>query len=284
MDAKLQAGLESLKSEMNSRLEVRLREATESLKAGIEATIQNEILGVNSRFESAIETRLSSADSRFRTEIASHSELTIRTLRGEIERQNAASNSSLQAEIRTGLQAEREWVRTALRPVVRDIPLRGSPLDGIIAFLERRSGGNVIDKEIIAAGPGSNPRNAFDFHNLDSRYYHETDTSEQWLAIDFKDMRIHATDYAVQVYPHACCGPKSWFLEGSDDGNTWFTLDRRTGRSKESDTMQPSTFSVTCPKYCRHLRFRKTEGWHDGRCGSFGIVAIEFFGSISGVH
>jgi hypothetical protein len=291
IDSKLGAGLESLKSEMNSRLELRLREETESLKAGIETIIRNEIARVNSKFQSAIETQLSSTDSRFRTETANQSELTIRTLRGEIEQQNAATNSRLKSEIerqcavvsssiRTELQGEREWVRKATR--FTHIPLRGSPLDGIIAFLERRSGGNVIEKGILSAGPGDDPKNAFDFHNLGSKYHHQTGNSEQWLAIDFKDMRIHVTDYSVQFHPHRICGPKSWFLEGSDDGDTWITLDTRTGRSQSQDTTQPSTFSVTTPQLCRHLRFRKTEGWHHGPCNNFGLVAIEFFGYISG--
>jgi hypothetical protein len=295
MDSKLEAGLENLNSEMNFQLEVRLREETESLKVGIESTIRNEIAGVNSTFQSAIDSQLSSAVSRFRTEFqaesATQSELAVRTLRSEIEKHILSVNSSLKVElenqcaivsstIRTELQGEREWVRKVM--TVRHLPLGGSPLDGIISFLEHRAGGNVIVREIVTAGPGTDPRNAFDFHNLGSKYYHQTGNSEQWLAIDFKDMRIHVTDYSVQVHAHRTCGPKSWFLEGSDDGDTWFTLDTRTGRSQSQDTAHPSSFLVATPQLCRHLRFRKTEGWHDGTCDNFGLVAIEFFGWISG--
>jgi hypothetical protein len=294
MDSKLRAGLESLKCDVNSCAEVRLREETESLKSQIDSKIRTEIEGVNSKFESAIETRLSSADSRFRTEFesesAKQSELTARTLRGEIEKQVSDTNSSLKVEIerqcglvsstmRTELQGEREWVRKATR--FTHVALGGSPLDGIIAFLERRSGGNVIEKGIVSAGPGNTPKNAFDFHNLESGYYHCA-SADQWLAIDFKDMGIHVTDYSVQLHPNGGCGPKSWCLDGSDDGDTWFTLDTRTGRSQSQDTARPSTFSVATPHYCHHLRFRKTEGWHDGCCNGFTIVAIEFFGYISG--
>jgi hypothetical protein len=272
-ETNLRKGLEEMKSTINSRFEVRLREETESLKVGI----RNEIGTINSRFEST--------ESRFRTETANRAELTVGALRGEIGNQIAATKSSFKSEIenrcaavlsaiRTELREEQEWVRKYI-PFTY-VPLRASPLDGIIAFLERRAGGNVIDKDIIAATPGNNSRNAFDFHNTESYSSHNHDP-EQWLAIDFKEMRVYVTEYSFRARPGATCNPRSWFLEGSQDGVTWFTLDAKRDRSELRAGTEPSTFSVSTPQYCRHLRFRKTRAWHDG-CSYLEVTSIDFFG------
>jgi hypothetical protein len=281
---------------LNGRIDevqVRLRGETESVKAGIESIIRNEIATVKSNCDSVIRTQLASAESRIRTETAKESEATLRTLRGEMEKQRSDTNSSFQsgiekqcasvsAAIRTELVQEREWVIGLVAPVVRHLPLRGSPLDGIIAFLETRCGGNVVDKGIVAVGPAPNPRNVFDFHDVTTIYRHENDP-DQWVAVDFKEMRVQVTDYSVQT--HVWSGqddPKSWFLEGSDDGRTWVTLNAQTNRSELRDNSRPSTFSVSISRYCRHLRFRKTEGWQDGS-EFLDLTAIEFFGVLTGI-
>jgi hypothetical protein len=337
MEAKLQIGLENLKSEMNARLEDRLRAETGSLRAGIESTIRTEIEGVHSRFEAAIrgetlsmdaklqqglddlkldtnsrfestirneiasvntrcelvDTRLSATESRFLTETASQSELTVRTLRDEIERQSAATNSRLQSEIgrqcaevstaiRAELKDEREWVRKALAPGVRCIPLGDSPLDGIFAFLRRKCNGNVVENDVIAASPGTTVRKAFDLHDSDSCHYHSRDP-DQWLAIDFRKMRVQVSDYSVQtLHGQEQHAPRSWVFEGSDDGATWLALDTRTGQSELQDSTRPWTFPVATQRYGQYLRFRKTEGFHSN-CSFLYITAIEFHGLISGL-
>jgi E3 ubiquitin-protein ligase HECTD1 len=153
------------------------------------------------------------------------------------------------------------------------------PLDGAIALLKRRCGGNVIDKGVIVAGPGSNSRSAFDFQNSSSLYCHNQ-SGEQWLSIDFKQMRIYPTDYSIRPRGDRC-NPRSWILEGSSDGSTWFTLDVRADQEQLRRRTEVFSFSVSTPRLCQHLRLRKIAAFHDS-CTYLELTAIEFYGFIFG--
>jgi hypothetical protein len=271
MESSLRTGLDNLRSEMNSRVECRLREEVGSLKLSLESTIQGEIVGANSKLDLAV--------AAIRDEIQKESAATDSRLKSVIQSQCDGVSSS----IRTELQQERAAVRQALGWTY--IPHREASLDGIIAFLRRRFGGNLVAKKIVAAGPGVNPDGAFDFDGPKSFYHHtlEASGSSQYLAIDFKQMRIQITHYSLQVPArNESCVPKSWLLEGSADGNAWFILDTKTDRPELKDMTQAHTFSIANPRYCRHVRFRKTEGWH-ASCSRLFIAAIEFFGYLSGL-
>jgi hypothetical protein len=199
-----------------------------------------------------------------------------------LERQFEAECTCTANVIRSELRDEQERLKRTLRPLGGFVVQKDSPFDGILSWLGRRSGGNVIDQGIIGAGPGGNPRNAFDFDNLSSYYDHCHDP-DQWLSIDFKQMQVYLTDYSVQANPRdGECLPKSWVLEGSNDSVTWFTLDTKTNREALRNTARALTFTVSNPRMCRQVRYRKTCGMHD-RCLFFYLTAIEFFGSVSGL-
>jgi hypothetical protein len=108
-----------------------------------------------------------------------------------------------------------------------------SQQDGIISYLTKRSGGHVIDRNIVSITASS-------IHHLQSwPFRHVADFENQncfgtnnganlWICYDFNDMQIKVTDYSI----HSRRGDDghhlySWTLEGSQDGLKWVKIDDR---------------------------------------------------------
>jgi hypothetical protein len=280
---------------VDDKAESRLRVEIAAMKELFESRIRAESSGITSRFKGAIESPLSAVVSRLQTEIQNQAGATMMTLREEIQTQQGITESKFTSEIdqrcsgfstaiRAELEEERRFVRTALMPLGTSIPQGDAPIDGIIAWLSRKCGGNVVDKGVVIAGPAENPRNAFDYQNTTSHYCHQQGPPHgPWLSIDFKKMRVHITAYSIQANSRVPnCAPNAWVLEGSDDGTTWFPLDTRTDRNELQDTSRAFTFSVATPRPCNHLRFRKTSGCDSPVCSNLFLTAIEFFGVVWG--
>jgi hypothetical protein len=122
-----------------------------------------------------------------------------------------------------------------LRKEFRPNPESG--LEGIIACLTRKHGGNVHDKEIVIItakppsgfgfgqpqgfGFGSTPRHPKFLADLESRTgYCSRCEPGQWICWDFKDLRVFPTHYAIKT----CSGsladhPPSWTCGGRPSGD-----------------------------------------------------------------
>jgi hypothetical protein len=158
----------------------------------------------------------------------------------------------------------------------------GSPLDGIIAELTRRHGGNVHARGIVTVSASSvysssyPVQNAVDFDQ--QTIFHSTSALNQWLCYDFKARRIELTDYSIAADPGYLL--RCWIVEGSDDGSSWTVLDERKD-NRDADSNHPiATFSVEGRMKCRYLRLRQT-----GRCANNSdylvLYGFEVFGAIT---
>jgi outer membrane murein-binding lipoprotein Lpp len=292
IESKFQTELRALTAATDARFAAQIAEQGAALNARFQALVKQEITSIDSKFGSALQSQISAAEARIQKDLRAQSSTAIAHCESEIQKQAAATISRLESAsadggarnvemIRVELREQSERLRSEIRPLIF-LLLHDSPLDGIIAWLGRRCDGNVIDKSVIVASPGKNPRSVFDYQDSNTYYYHNHGPY-QWLAIDFQQMRVYATDYSIRAHPvDATCIPKSWVLEGSNDGTAWFPLDTRTDCAELRDTSLAFTFTVSNPRLCRHLRFRKTEGWHDGCTGLY-LMAIEFFGVVTGI-
>jgi hypothetical protein len=190
---------------------------------------------------------------------------------------------ALESKIQTAVQRERDWVVTQLNLTVACPYDEDGSLRGIISYLTQACGGNVVDKGVIGVdgSPGRNPRNAFDFQNKDSYYFHQAH-SEQWLIVDFRERRIVPTHYSIRgsTYYEGMCAPKSWVLEGALEGDNWVELDRQETEGQVRDATRAFTFMVSNRQSCKRLRFRKTSGCHTP-CDYLLLTALEFFGRVS---
>jgi hypothetical protein len=299
MDSRFQNEIRTFTTATEARIDERMRRQAEELKARFDDRMKKQAEELKERFEAFVLQEIGSRDAALQSEIAAvegrvRADLQSQSGRceSEIQRQAAETVSRFEAAIAARSRADADAMRVELReqdgrlrreilPLGTLVPLRDSPLDGVIAWLGRRCGGNVIDKNVIVAGPGWHPRRAFDFQNSISQYVHEC-SSEQWLETDFKQMRVCATDYSIRSSGsyHA---PASWTLEGSADGVAWFALDTRTDQAQLCGSTDVFSFSVSDPRLCRHLRFRKTGcALCSSNCSSLYLTAFEVYGVVFG--
>jgi hypothetical protein len=154
---------------------------------------------------------------------------------------------------------EQRYVEVVSHPFRPD-----APLDGIIADLTKRCGGNVHDRRVIkvtessyhAEFPG---KNAVDL--LVDSYYLSLNSPEAWICYDFKNMRIKPTHYTIRSRHDAGPGathPKSWVIEGSLDGATWTELDRKENNRDLSGRNKIKTFEMAQIAKVKLLRLKQT--------------------------
>ena len=162
-----------------------------------------------------------------------------------------------------------------------------SAFDGIIAYLTKNCGGNVHDKgavEITASSVWDNtstfhPKNAADLGT--GSFFCSKNEPNSWICYDFKKLRVTPKRYSVRT--HSGSGfPRSWKVEGSEDGNTWITLDYRPDSDDLNGNLRAQTFNIFYTKEAyRFLRFRQlSRNWNDN--DHLIIESLEFFGILEG--
>jgi hypothetical protein len=159
------------------------------------------------------------------------------------------------------------------------------PLNGIIAYLTRKSGGNVHGKGIVTItgckersdGPA---KNAADL-TVDS-YFCSLNEPNQSLCYDFKNMGVRPTHYSIR----SCFGGrvnyhnlKDWVIEGSNDGQSWVEVDCRENNNELNDRNVTRTFSTARQELVHMIRLRQTGLDHNGH-HHIVISSFEIFGSL----
>jgi predicted nuclease with TOPRIM domain len=158
------------------------------------------------------------------------------------------------------------------RPTGRPIPsqlLRPfhqgvAPLDGIIRYLWGSSGPWVADnRHVRIVGMDAKGR-PFSAHELEDSYSDDYWVSPpgtaSYLLFDFKRRNVTVTHYTLASRPSLVCRslraihPTQWRLQGSNDEETWQTLDMRS--SKDLDGAGKfGTFALKQAATFRFLRF-----------------------------
>jgi outer membrane murein-binding lipoprotein Lpp len=172
---------------------------------------------------------------------------------------------------------------------------REKPLDGIIAYLTAKCGGNVHDAGIVELTPSSIEGDNLDHRPkwvLDEGNAHHFGTKNErnpWLCFDFKDMRIIPTHYTI-VTDHDSSGwwaqfTTSWVIEVSMDGSNWVTIDERRDVEEADGPDRTISFAVSSLVLCQYLRIRRTTGrldfnaFRDGG-NSLEMKRFEVFGRV----
>jgi hypothetical protein len=109
-------------------------------------------------------------------------------------------------------------------------PQPRAPLDGIMAHLATKCGGNVADKHVVEVMASSHydrnmPKNAADV--TVNTIWESISGQDAWLRYNFRDMRLRVTHYSLRSHHSGSVNgnnPKSWVIEISDDpsiGQQW---------------------------------------------------------------
>jgi hypothetical protein len=167
-------------------------------------------------------------------------------------------------------------------------PVEGSGLDGIIAHLSRKHGGNVhvggivhvSSSSVLSTNPCHAVQNVVDLVNHTASFFNSKGEPNQWLRYDFKDRRIELTDYSIAAHADGWF-MRSWIVEGSEDGLSWVPLDERTNNDDADSNHPIATFSVGHRMRCRFIRLRQT-GKNARNNDSLILHGFEVFGSVIG--
>jgi hypothetical protein len=156
--------------------------------------------------------------------------------------------------------------------------------EGLIAFLTRRYQGNPHDKGIVVADATpyneqayNQPRNALDLDNISS-YFFSKNAKDQWMSVDFKEMRVAVTHYILRS-PDGRAFLRSWVLEGSENKVDWVELDCRKDDQGLKGKDLVCRYQVRSVIESRFIRLRSTGlDW----CGENYLYfkAIELFGGL----
>jgi hypothetical protein len=156
------------------------------------------------------------------------------------------------------------------------------PLNGIIAHLTRVHRGNVHRLGVVtvsASTLASELHPAVDLHA--NSFIATRDQPNQWIQYTFEKARVRPTHYTIRSYFNGEAGyahPKSWVIEGSNDGIEWREIDRRNDTTELNARDVKATFSITAkPTYWKMLRMRMIGPDHAGHC-ILRVSAIEYFG------
>jgi hypothetical protein len=151
-------------------------------------------------------------------------------------------------------------------------------VDGILAYLTKKHGGNLHEKGIVTVTGNSIKTIQHLTDPLNPSGYVSWTVADGWFCYDFGDLRIDATRYAVQ----SCCNSmvaQSWTVEVSENGQKWVAV------HAVSDTtpLKPSK-AIVSYAMARAPRFRFLRVCHQGpnHSGAFNyhLFAFEVFGKL----
>jgi hypothetical protein len=163
---------------------------------------------------------------------------------------------------------------------VRIEPNDDLKFDGIFAYLERESGGDLLHSgsvSIIASTEQSTAARADNVVDLaPNSYFASHNQRNQWLMINFNRKRVLVTHYELRTY-NGQFSLKSWVFQGSNDRFEWTTIDVQSN----DDLKNPGS---ECRYTCRYtspfqyFRIRMNEN-HFGN-DVMVIANLELYGEV----
>jgi hypothetical protein len=159
-----------------------------------------------------------------------------------------------------------------------------SPLEGILAHLTAKVGGNVHDHGVVSAfsdsvsKPAYGPKNAADMGS--GSCFMSADQPNQSMGYDFKTLRIVPDHYSLRSLDFEYNDhPKSWVIEVSDTGyaDSWAIVDSQENNSSLKGAAFIAHFPIWRPRSCRFIRMRQTGQNHRSK-DTLLFSAFEIFG------
>jgi hypothetical protein len=159
----------------------------------------------------------------------------------------------------------------------------GSPLNGIISYLTKKSDGHVEDRGVVSVSASSvydpqvHPlRLVAGFEN--QTYFCTKKEPNSWIYYDFKSMRIKPTHYSLRSRRDGNSDHlRYWTLEGSLDGKEWIELNRQVNNMVLNAQGATATFPVSLSDELQMIRVRQL-GKNSSKYDELVISAIEVFG------
>ena len=173
--------------------------------------------------------------------------------------------------------------------VPRDVVTKMDPsdqLNGIIAHLTRKCGGNVHENGLVEVTASSIFSDSSQFQAQNAvelgtdTFFNSKSEPAPWICYDFKKQRVTPTSYSIRTVRRCC--PRSWALQVSNDGQKWDVVDARDNNEDLNASYVTHNFTISTPPRgsFRFIRLRQTGRNHDGN-NYLGITSLEVFGTLS---
>jgi hypothetical protein len=161
---------------------------------------------------------------------------------------------------------------------------RQSPFRGILSFLTEKFHGNIHEKEVVTVtSSGDQYHDCWQVATLGwDSHWCSTDQQDSWIAFDFKERRVCLSHYTLKSHPYDDSFFLEWVIEGSNDGETWISLDHRVTHALAAPS-QVKSFDCSggSRNAFRHLRMRLASETTDHN-HYLALTNIEFFGELDG--
>jgi hypothetical protein len=107
-----------------------------------------------------------------------------------------------------------------------------------------------------------------------------SDVAGSWIRFDFRWRRLKPNRYSLRTRGDSDTGhPRSWVLEGSNDGSAWATLDTRTNDTQLTGLNKWVTYTCTATGNYEFLRIRQTAA-NSAALNYLAVGEIEFYGDL----
>ena len=189
-------------------------------------------------------------------------------------------NAQLQQLKNEKIKLEKQNSQTNQNQIFKNIPFQ-TELSGIFDYLNKNS--NLNDEIQLTSSRVSNGKleNIIRLGN-NSNICSIKGNPDPWICFEFQKHKIILSDYTIRSYQGGSCHPRSWIIEGSDDLNSWSTIDEQKDcrfMKGNSGTPHVHTFQVSSNKSFKYIRMtQKGQNW--GSDPNLHLNCIEFYGKL----
>jgi hypothetical protein len=151
--------------------------------------------------------------------------------------------------------------------------------DGIFAYLERESGGDILKNGNVSIVASSEQGSASAANVVDltaNSYFASQNDRNQWLLVNFNRRKVLMSHYELRAY-NGKFNMKSWVLQGSNDRFEWTTIDAQSNNDLQAPGCE---VRYVCRKTApfQYFRIRMKEN-HFGN-DVMVLANLEFYGEL----
>ncbi|KAK8838021.1 E3 ubiquitin-protein ligase HTD1 [Tritrichomonas musculus] len=163
-----------------------------------------------------------------------------------------------------------------------EIENKENEFDGIFNYLQNN--GNIRDEVNITCSSINvgDPFNLLQYNNKQN-YFQTQDETNSWICFEFKNHAVIPSGYIIRSYcDENESHPKTWKFEGSNDLQSWATLDSQTNNDSLRGGGRVHLFPISGnedkDKPFKYLRIRQTgSNWYEYENGSYYDLLMNSF-------
>ena len=163
-----------------------------------------------------------------------------------------------------------------------EIGNKNNEFDGILNYLQNN--GNIRDEVNITCSSINvgDPFNLLQYNNKQN-YFQTQDETNSWICFEFKNHAVIPSGYIIRSYcDENESHPKTWKFEGSNDLQSWATLDSQTNNDSLRGGGRVHLFPISGnedkDKPFKYLRIRQTgSNWYEYENGSYYDLLMNTF-------